>query len=80
MYAIVTDNEITKFINHPKSLVIGDVRYPAKIFQLWSTSELNAIGIYEVVFDKSNKKDDLADSFLQGLVYLVNLNIIYFKL
>jgi len=58
MYAIVTDNEITKFINHPKSLVIGDVRYPAKIFQLWSTSELNAIGIYEVVFDNSNKKDE----------------------
>jgi len=58
MYAIVTNNEITKFINHPKSLVIGDVRYPAKIFQLWSTSELNAIGIYEVVFDDSNKKDE----------------------
>jgi len=58
MYAIVTNNEITKFINHPKSLVIGDVRYPAKIFSVWSTSELNAIGIYEVVFDDSNKKDE----------------------
>ena len=58
MYAIVTDNEITKLISYPKSLVIGDVRYPAKIFQLWSTSELNAIGIYEVVFDDSNKKDE----------------------
>ncbi len=58
MYAIVEDNEITKFINHPKSMVIGDVRYPAKIFQLWSTSELNAIGIYEVVFNNSNKKDE----------------------
>jgi len=58
MYAIVTDNEITKLISYPKSLVIGDVRYPAKIFQLWSGSELNAIGIYEVVFDNSNKKDE----------------------
>ena len=58
MYAIVTNNEITKFINHPKSLVIGDVRYPAKIFSVWSASELNAIGIYEVVFDNSNKKDE----------------------
>ena len=58
MYAIVTDNEITKFINHPKSLVIGDVRYPAKIFSVWSASELNNIGIYEVVFDNSNKKDE----------------------
>ena len=58
MYAIVENNEITKFINHPKSLVIGDVRYPAKIFSVWSASELNAIGIYEVVFDNSNKKDE----------------------
>ena len=58
MYAIVTDNEITKFINHPKSLVIGDVRYPAKIFSVWSKSELNAIGIYEVITDSSNKKDE----------------------
>ena len=58
MYALVENNEITKFINHPKSMVIGDVRYPVKIFQLWSTSELNNIGIYEVVFDNSNKKDE----------------------
>ena len=58
MYALVENNEITKFITNPKSLVIGDVRYPAKIFQLWSTLELNAIGIYEVVFDDSNKKDE----------------------
>jgi len=57
MYAIVEDNNITKFINNPKSIVIGDVRYPAKIFQLWSTSELNAIGIYEVITDSSNFKD-----------------------
>jgi hypothetical protein len=58
MYALVENNEITKFINHPKSMVIGDVRYPAKIFQLWSASELNAIGIYEVVTDSSNFKDE----------------------
>ena len=58
MYAIVTNNEITKLITNPKSLVIGDVRYPAKIFSVWSASELNAIGIYEVVFDDSNKKDE----------------------
>ena len=57
MYALVEDNNITQYINNPKSLVIGDVRYPAKIFQLWSTSELNAIGIYEVITDSSNFKD-----------------------
>jgi len=58
MYALVENNEITKIITNPKSLVIGDVRYPAKIFQLWSEAELNAIGIYEVVTDSSNRKDE----------------------
>ena len=58
MYALVTNNEITKLINNPKSMVIGDVRYPAKIFQLWSNSELNALGIYEVITDSTNKKDE----------------------
>ncbi len=57
MHAIVQDNNITKIITSPKSIVIGDVRYPAKIFQLWSKAELNAIGIYEVVTDSSNFKD-----------------------
>jgi hypothetical protein len=58
MYALVEDNNITKLINNPKSLVIGDVRYPAKIFSLWLKSELNNIGIYEVVTDSTNKKDE----------------------
>ena len=58
MYAIVKDNNITQIIINPKSIVIGDVRYPAKIFSLWSQSELNNIGIYKVVTDSTNKKDD----------------------
>ena len=58
MYALVEDNNITKLINNPKSLVIGDVNYPAKIFSVWSMSELNAIGIYEVITDSSNRKDE----------------------
>ena len=58
MYAIVKDNNITQIIINPKSIVIGDVRYPAKIFSLWSQSELNNIGIYEVVTDSTNKKDE----------------------
>ena len=57
MYALVENNQITKLINYPKSITIGDVQYPAKIFQLWSQSELNAIGIYEVIVDKTNYKD-----------------------
>ena len=58
MYALVEDNEITKIITNPKPMIIDDVQYPAKIFQLWSEAELNAIGIYEVVTDSSNRKDE----------------------
>ena len=58
MYALVIDNTVNKIITQPKSLVIGDVRYPAKIFELWSKSEKEAIGIYEVVTDSSNFKDE----------------------
>jgi hypothetical protein len=58
MYALVIDNTINKIIIQPKSLVIGDVRYPAKIFQLWTKAEKEAIGIYEVVTDSSNFKDE----------------------
>ena len=57
MYALVKDNSISKIITNPKSMIIGDVRYPAKIFQLWSALELNNIGIYEVITDSSNFKD-----------------------
>lgn len=58
MYALVENNSVTKIITQPKTMVIGDVRYPAKIFQLWSSSELNAIGIYEVTTDSTNFKDE----------------------
>jgi hypothetical protein len=58
MWGLVQDGSITKLINKPKGLVIGDVRYSRKIFELWSKAELEAIGIYEVEFDNTNKKDD----------------------
>ena len=57
MYALVENNEITKIINNPKAMIINDVQYPAKIFQLWSKDELNGIGIYEVITDSTNFKD-----------------------
>ena len=58
MWGLVESGSITKFINNPKGLVIGDVRYSRKIFELWSKSELEAKGIYEVEFDNSNKKNE----------------------
>ena len=58
MWGLVQDGAITKLINNPKVMVIGDIRYSRKIFSLWSKSELEAIGIYEVVQDNTNKKDE----------------------
>jgi len=58
MYAIITDGSVSKYINHPRPLVIGDVQYPARIFSAWTASELAAIGIIAVTFDNSNKKDE----------------------
>ena len=58
MWATVKDGSITKLINNPKRLVIDDIQYSSKIFSLWSKSELEAKGIYEVVFDNAKKKDE----------------------
>ena len=48
MWGLVESGSITKLINNPRSIVIGNVRHSRKIFELWSKSELEAIGIYEV--------------------------------
>jgi hypothetical protein len=58
MYAIITDGSISGYVNYPKPITIGDVQYPAKIFSIWTASELAAIGIIEVTFDNSKKKDE----------------------
>ena len=58
MWGLVESGAITKLINKPKGMVIGDIRYTRKIFELWSKSELEAKGIYEVEFDNTNKKDE----------------------
>ena len=58
MWALVTDNTITKIINNPRALVIGDTQYSRNIFSFrWSNEEREAIGIYEIVHDNSNRKD-----------------------
>jgi hypothetical protein len=57
MWALVESNNVTQVYARPKGLTIGDVNYPSNIFMLWSSSELEAIGIYEIVIDNSNLKD-----------------------
>ena len=58
MYALVESGTITKYFNYPKGFTLGDLQYPADIFMKWSVEEKQAIGIYEVIFNDSNKKDE----------------------
>ena len=58
MYALVQDKKIVKYFAYPKGFTLNDNQYPADIFTKWSVEEKEALGIYEVVFDDSNKKDE----------------------
>jgi len=57
MWALVENNQVSKVYTRPKAITIGDVNYPSNIFMLWSSDELEAIGIYSVVVDDSNFKN-----------------------
>jgi len=58
MFALIESGSITKYLNGNKGITLGDTQYPRAIYTLWSAAEREAIGIYEVVFDNSNKKDE----------------------
>jgi len=58
MFALVEDGSITRFYSGNRGITLGDNQYPKAIFTLWSKSEREAIGIYEVVWDNSKKKDE----------------------
>ena len=59
MWGLVESGSITKIINKPRAMVIGDIQYSRNIFSSrWTKEEREAIGIYEVEFDNSNKKDE----------------------
>tara|TARA_R110001583_G_scaffold124717_1_gene276200 strand:+ start:551 stop:1159 length:609 start_codon:yes stop_codon:yes gene_type:complete len=58
MYVLVESGTITKHFNNPRGFTLGNLQYPADIFMKWSVAEKEAIGIYEVVFDNSNQKDE----------------------
>ena len=57
MWALVQDNAIQKVYMRPTGLTIGDVNYPKNVMSQWSSSELESIGLYEVVVDNTNFKD-----------------------
>ena len=58
MFAIVESGSITSMPKGNKGITIGDNQYPAAIFSLWTEAERNAIGVYTVEIDYTNKKDD----------------------
>ena len=58
MYAIVESGSITKQFNNPRRLTINNVQYSSKIYSLWTVAEKKAIGLYEVEYDNTNKKDE----------------------
>jgi len=58
MWAKVESNSVTKVYTRPTALTIGDVNYPSNIMQMWSASELEAIGIYEITVDNTNFKEN----------------------
>ena len=58
MYALVESGSITKIFTNPKGFVLNNIQYPADIFSKWTKDEKEAIGIYEVITDSTNKKDE----------------------
>jgi len=58
MFALVESGSITKMLNGNKGIQLGDLKYPRAIYTLWTEAERNAINIYSIVYDDSNKEDD----------------------
>ena len=57
MWAYIKDNKIEQIYQRPKSLVLGEVRYPSNMFTKYTDAEKAAIGIYPVE-DTGTKGDD----------------------
>jgi hypothetical protein len=70
MFALVdkSDNSITQMLSGNQGIQIGDLKYPRAIYTLWSEAERNAINIYVIEIDNTNKKDEQ---------WYINTNITY---
>ena len=58
MWALVESDNVTQVFTRPKGITLGEVNYPSNIFMLWTASELEALGIYEIVIDNTNLKSN----------------------
>jgi len=75
MFVLVENDSITKTLISSRGITIGENQYPPAIYTLWSAAEREAIGVYEVVWDNTNKKDeayynntDVSYAFADGVV------------
>ena len=58
MFALVESGSITQMPKGNKGITLNGNQYPASIYTLWTEAERNAIGIYTVEIDSTNKKDE----------------------
>jgi hypothetical protein len=58
MFALVESGKITQMPNGNKGITLNGNKYPAAIYTLWTEAERNAIGIYTVEIDTTNKKNE----------------------
>jgi hypothetical protein len=58
MFALVESGNITQMPKGNKGITLNGNQYPASIYTLWTEAERNAIGIYTVEIDTTNKKDE----------------------
>ena len=65
MWALIKDNKIEQIYQRPKSLIIGEVRYPSNMFTKYTDAEKAAIGIYPVE-DSGTKGDDRFENTSQA--------------
>ena len=68
MFALVQDGSIIKHLSGNHGITLGDMQYPQNIFTVWSAAEREAIGIYEIVHNNNNKRDE---------VFYTNTNVSY---
>ena len=57
MYALIENGSITKHLNGNRGIQVGDIKYSKDIYSKWTEAERNAIGIFEIIFDNTNKKN-----------------------
>ena len=68
MWAQVDNNSVIRVFTRPTAITIGDLNYPENIMSVWPEADLNALDIWEVVEDNTNKKNN---------DYYINTDITY---